>query len=322
MAPSTEEGHLIGGKNIFQKKINQFFMLNKKDIKRPDWKKIIQDKKIDLTKNVHHDKILNDKIKNIIQNSNFILNYANDSKVYRSISQYYKIPIENISIGFGATDLIQRVINSIKIDKLYIVNPSFMMVDVYCKMIGLDYEFINFDQVDDVKKKKNSGIYIVNPNGVNGVAVEIKNYLENFKWAVIDEVYSDFFNKFSLLGNSSSNTVIIKSLSKSLGIAGLRVGFCYGSIDLINEVQKLRMSQVTTSVASLVIPEIINMTPEVVFRMKESKTLLERQFDCKKSYANYVLFKAENEYTKKFGSKNVDGYFRMALADKDTLNEK
>ena len=128
-------------------------MLNNREIERPDWKKLIQDKKIDLTKNVHHDKILNNKIKDIIKNSNFILNYANDSKVYKSISQYYKISVQNISIGFGATDLIQRVIYSIKIDKLYIVNPSFMMVDVYCKMINLDYEFINFDQIDKIKKK-------------------------------------------------------------------------------------------------------------------------------------------------------------------------
>tara|TARA_B110001452_G_scaffold207793_1_gene178003 strand:+ start:2318 stop:3211 length:894 start_codon:yes stop_codon:yes gene_type:complete len=297
-------------------------MLNNREIVRPDWKKIIQDKKIDLTKNVHYDKILNDKIKNIIQNSNFILNYANDSKIYQSISQYYKILVENISIGFGATDLIQRVINSIKIDKLYIVNPSFMMVDVYCKMIGLDYEFINFDQIDTIEKKNNSGIYIVNPSGVNGEAIDVKPYLKNFKWIVLDEVYSDFFDKFSLLGNVSSNTIIIKSLSKSLGVAGLRVGFCYGSDNLINEVQKLRMNHVTTSVASLVIPEIIDMTPDVVSRMKESKVFLEKKFDCKKSYANYVLFKEKNMYTEKFGAKNVDGYFRMALADMNTLNEK
>ena len=65
-------------------------MLNNREIERPDWKKLIQDKKIDLTKNVHHDKILNNKIKDIIKNSNFILNYANDSKVYKSISNITK----------------------------------------------------------------------------------------------------------------------------------------------------------------------------------------------------------------------------------------
>ena len=82
------------------------------------------------------------------------------------------------------------------------------------------------------------------------------------------------------------------------------------------------MSQVTTSIAALVIPEIINMTPEVVTRMKESKNFLEKKFNCKKSYANYVLFKEQNIYTEKFGAKKIDGFFRMALADMNTLNEK
>ena len=39
-----------------------------------------------------------------------------------------------------------------------------------------------------------------------------------------------------------------------------------------------------------------------------------------KSHANYVLFKEKNIYTEKFGAKLIDGYYRMALADMDTLN--
>ena len=54
-------------------------MLNKKISKDQIGKRLFK-KKIDLTKNVHHD-VLNDKIKYIIQNSNFILNYANDSSL-------------------------------------------------------------------------------------------------------------------------------------------------------------------------------------------------------------------------------------------------
>ena len=81
------------------------------------------------------------------------------------------------------------------------------------------------------------------------------------------------------------------------------------------------MSQITTSIASIVVPEIIDMTPDVVLRMKESKKFLEEKFECKKSYGNYVLFKKKNIYTEKFGAKKVNGYFRMALADMKTLNE-
>ena len=49
---------------------------------------------------------------------------------------------------------------------------------------------------------------------------------------------------------------------------------------------------------------------------------LENKFECKKSYANYVLFKDKNEYTEKFGCKKVEGYYRMALIDMESLNEK
>ena len=76
-------------------------MLNQKNILRPDWTKILHPKKIDLSKNVHHDRILNEKIKDLISNSDFLINYANDYTVYKSISNYYKLPVENIAVGFG-----------------------------------------------------------------------------------------------------------------------------------------------------------------------------------------------------------------------------
>ncbi len=295
-------------------------MINKRNIERPDWTKLIKNKKIDLTKNVHHDRLLNDKIKNVIASADFLVNYANDSDLYVSICNYYKIPIRTTAIGFGATDLIYRVLNSIEIDCLYIVSPSFMMVDVYCKMIGMKYKFIELSEIDNLKDVNNSGVYFVNPNGVNGEAHDLREYKDKFKWFIVDEVYSDFYDTHSLINEISDNTVIIKSLSKSLGFAGLRVGFCCGSSELINEVQKHRMSQITTSIASLVVPKIINMTPQVVDRMLETKNYLENKFDCKKSLSNYVLFKNKNIYTEKFGAKFVEGYYRMALADMDTLN--
>ena len=291
-------------------------------ISRPDWTKKKISKRIDLSKNVHHDKILNEKIKEIIYKSNFILNYANDFKVYEAISKYYNINLENLAIGFGATDVIDRTLRAIKIKKLFIVKPSFRMVDIYCKMINLDYEFIDFKEINSKINQKNSGIYIVNPNGVNGEVHEIKKYSGCFKYFIVDEVYSDFYEKYSLLNNKLKNLIVIKSLSKSLGFAGLRVGFCYSSKEIIKQIQALRMSQITTSLASLVVPKIINMTNKVILRMQITKRFLENKFECKKSYANYVLFKDKNEYTEKFGGNKIDGYYRMALIDMESLNEK
>ena len=107
--------------------------------------------------------------------------------------------------------------------------------------------------------------------------------IQNFKYLIVDEVYSDFYSKYSVLNDKLKNLIVIKSLSKSLGFAGLRVGFCYGSKEIIKQIQALRMSQITTSIASLVVPKIINMTNEVISRMQLTKKILENKFECKNS---------------------------------------
>ena len=71
-------------------------------------------------------------------------------------------------------------------------------------------------------------------------------------------MYFYFYSKYSLLNEELKNLIVIKSLSKSLGFAGLRVGFCYSSKEIIKQIQTLRMSQITTSLATLVVPKIIN----------------------------------------------------------------
>ena len=296
-------------------------MISKNYIERPDWTLELPDKDIDLSKNVHYDDILNEKLKTLIkEKQKFIINYANDYKLYKAISDYYKIQIDKVAIGFGATDLIQRTIFSLDIKKLYIVKSAFMMVDVYCKMINLDHEFIDLEDLKDKKFDNKNAVYIANPNGVDGNCFDISFLAEKFKFVISDEVYSDFFNKFSLINLKSKNIIIIKSLSKSLGAAGLRVGFCHADISIIKEIQKLRMSQIATSISSITVPEIIKMTPEVISRMKESKIFLENNYKCKQSHANYVLFEQENIYTKYFGCRKIGGYYRMALADMKTLN--
>ena len=82
-----------------------------------------------MSKNVHYDHNLNENLKELISKQKFIINYANDYKLYKAISDYYKIKIKNIAIGFGATDLIKTIFSKHK--KLYIVKSAFMMVDVY-----------------------------------------------------------------------------------------------------------------------------------------------------------------------------------------------
>ena len=286
-------------------------------INRPSWVKSENYKKINLSNNVHFDKILSKKVHNILKkkiNDNH-LRYADPLKIYRSISKYYKVPIRCLSIGFGATDIISRIIKILDVETFYIVNPSFEMVKVYCKIEKKKYKFISKHEINKIKNKK-SAVYIVNPNSVDGSVSKIdKKIFNSFKYVIIDEVYADFYEKHSLLKKNYNNLIVIKSLSKSLGLAGLRVGFCKASEKITKKIQSIRMNQITSIYSEIIVPNTIYYTKSVIKRMIQSKKYLEKNYECKKSFSNYVLFKKKNKLTKVFGAKKKLGYFRMALTN-------
>lgn len=286
-------------------------------IERPYWGDPKEKQNIDLSKNVHYDKQLHHKIEKILSNHNFnICDYPNDYLLYDTLSKYYKIPINQLSIGFGATEIIERVLRALPLKKLYILAPIFEMVPVYCSNNNINYEIISsIDNIHD----PHASVYIVNPNGNDGSILDLSQIHDKFQYCIIDEVYSEFNDSQSLLSLNYPNVIIIKSLSKSLGVAGMRVGFCKASIPITLAVQQLRHGYCSASISTFLIPMLINDTRDVINRMIKSKRYLEFTYQCKPSNGNYVLFYNPNILTDEFGFKFVNGVYRMALADMETL---
>lgn len=285
---------------------------------RPDWTIPINRKPIDLSRNVHYDNTINNRVNEILAGATSVLNYPDEFILYKSISDFYKIPITNLAIGFGATEVIERALRSLDYQHVYIVEPQFEMVEIYCKILNKPYSKVT---VDSIPNDPEGILYICNPNGNNGQTVDVRPFLSRFKHVILDEVYSDFSKENSLLYAIPDNTVIVKSLSKSLGFAGLRVGFAIGNSDIISKLQAIRMNYITSSISVLVVQKLINETDNVISRMNETKEFLEKKFELPHSHGNYVLFKSENIYTDTFGCKFVDGFYRMALTDLNTLYE-
>ncbi len=282
---------------------------------RPSWKKKERYLKINLSRNVHYDDFIYKKTNQILKsNKKNILHYADPYGVYESISKYYKIPLNKLTVGFGATDLLNRLTKVLDVDKFYVVKPTFEAFPVYCEINSKKYRYIKNSEV--YKKRKKSCVYLVNPNGIDGSVYKINpKIFRLYKYVIIDEVYSDFSPKFSLLNKNIKNLIIVKSLSKSIGLAGIRVGFCKASDLITKKIQSVRLSQVCSSYASIIVPKIIKETKHVVKRMNDSKKYIEKKYECKKSNSNYVLFKNKNNLIKKFGARKVLGFYRMALTN-------
>lgn len=286
-------------------------------IVRPDWKVNNISKNIDLSKNIHYDQTLLNIINKELSTQTLFHDYPNQYDLYSSISSYYKIPIDQLTIGYGATEIIERIFKAVPFDDVYIVEPTFEMIQVYCRLYNKKFHIISLDDLPNVS---GGTLYIANPSGNTGEVIDITPYLSNFELCLIDEAYADFYSNFSILNNSYDNVILIKTLSKSLGIGGFRVGFCKTNSYFTTLLQTCRSNFICTSFASKLVPKIINETTAVVARMLETKAWLESKYPHKPSKANYVLFKNTNKYTEHFNARIVQGYYRMALADLGTIN--
>jgi histidinol-phosphate aminotransferase len=270
---------------------------------------------IDLSTNVPYDREINNIASSLLINMN-LSKYPSPYDSYYAISNFYNVPIDSIAIGYGATEIIERIFKTLDIPHLYIVQPAFEMVEVYCNIYNIPYTFTtDINNIPD-----NSFVYVSNPNGNNGQIYDLTKLIAASTFIIVDEVYADYYTNYSVLGKNFKNTVIIKSLSKSLGLAGLRFGFSVSSVDIAKMLNKTRSNHIITTTSAVLVPKLLWYIPQVIARLKHAKDFLESTSSCKlPTFGNYVLFNDKNHYTEIFGAKKVGNYYRMALADIHTL---
>lgn len=192
--------------------------------------------------------------------------YNNGSNRYPSPFQYElkkilssikKVPAENIFLGNGsdeAIDLVYRVFCEPKESSALIVSPTYGMYGVAAKINNvrvieslLDDEFgISANKVLSDVQNDTKVIFICSPNNPTGNLLdreEIEKIIMGFDGiVVIDEAYIDFADaqSFSLLIDKYPNLVVLQTLSKAWGMAGLRIGIAFSNSLIINTFNKVK----------------------------------------------------------------------------------
>ena len=140
-------------------------------------------KKVCLDKNERIDKFKKGFFKKIISkiNSESINCYPEVWSLYKSLSQLHKIKTNQIVITAGIDGAIKSCFELFvsRGDKVVILNPTFAMVDIYCKIYGAKKIVINYDKEInlDINKliksinRKISLVIIANPNSPTGTLI-------------------------------------------------------------------------------------------------------------------------------------------------------
>lgn len=160
------------------------------------------------------------------------------------ISQIKGTAVENIFIGNGsdeAIDMVFRVFCVPGRDNVVAIAPSYGMYAVAADMNDIsvrpfmlddDFGFDN-DALLAACDANTKAIFLCTPNNPTGNAfsnAQIVDLLERFKGMVIvDEAYIDFCSEPSLVAKIGeyANLIVLQTLSKAWGMAGLRVGLAF-----------------------------------------------------------------------------------------------
>ena len=161
-------------------------------------------------------------------------------------------------------DCLSRTLLREERDAVLITPPTYGMYEVATRLQGCDVlkvpllkerEF-ELDVAGILKKVQDSSkpvkmIYLCSPNNPTGSAVpsekifELAKLMERKSFVVVDEAYADFSAEGSILSklapkgfNEFPSLIVLRTLSKSWGLAGIRIGAMIAHPDLIPLVRK------------------------------------------------------------------------------------
>jgi len=177
--------------------------------------------------------------------------------VKSELAKSHNITTDNVLLGNGSDEILDLLIRAFcepATDAIIILPPTYGMYGVLAEtnnieiieiLLGNDFE----PKVDAILERVTSEtklIFLCSPNNPTGNSFseeKIETILNSFKGlVVIDEAYIEFSNSESWISRSSqySNLVVIRTFSKAYGLAGIRLGACYASSEIISVLKKIK----------------------------------------------------------------------------------
>jgi threonine-phosphate decarboxylase len=242
-------------------------------------------------------------------------------KLRSNIKWYTGLNESQIIVGNGATEIIYNFCLAFlnKKTKVLIPIPTFSEYEKAAKLSGSKILFyktmnLNNDLEEFIKKIPVNGIvFLCNPNNPTGVLIPKKNLLKIVRSAekrsslvFIDETFIELVpeSNQSIIKSIKSfdNLFILRSFTKSFGLAGIRIGYALGSKQIINVLQKLKIpwnvSNIAQSAASAAICYHPFLERSHKLIKKENNFLTKSfskldKFSCFQSSTNFLLLKSK-----------------------------
>jgi len=178
-------------------------------------------------------------------------------KVKKRLSDIKGVPPRNIFLGNGSDEAIDVLFRSFcnpGVDNVILVPPTYGMYEVSANIndikinrVPLTEEYqLNLEGIAEAINEQTKMIFICSPNNPTGNSInrdDVETLLANFNGLVIvDEAYINFSRQKTFIQELTeyANLVVLQTLSKAWGLAGLRVGMAFASEEIIEVMNKVK----------------------------------------------------------------------------------
>lgn len=241
-------------------------------------------------------------------------------KLRALIAKMNGLEVDNIFVGVGSDeviDLLVRIFCEPKKDSVVLLEPTYGMYrvaasvqDIQTRSCLLTENFqINLQSVKEVVDTSTKIIFCCSPNNPTGNLLHAEDIVALCSFGIIvivDEAYIDFAQSKSLCQNIKSypNLIVLRTLSKAWGLAGVRLGYCIANSDIIFYLMKVKLPYninlltSRTGLQALKKKDKVRKTIRAI--IKERKWLVKElsKLSCIKqvfpSDANFILVRCED----------------------------
>lgn len=273
---------------------------------------------------------LDEKIKLSINEALLDLDYnrypdSNAVELVNTFADFYHINPTNVTAGNGSDELISLIVGTFLSpnQKLLTFSNDFSMYQIYASIYGLEtvtYQknddlTIDVDKVISLSQDTSIGaIFFSNPCNPTSLLLNRNDVIKLVKGVnclvVLDEAYMDFCNddvtgENSLLQSVSKydNLIILKTSSKAVGLAGIRLGFAIANDTITNALKSVKspynVNSITQLVGKITFGDrdlVLSKTKQLVANTKVLQTQLEKIFNLPEevvysSKTNFVYVK-------------------------------
>jgi histidinol-phosphate aminotransferase len=225
-------------------------------------------------------------------------------------ARYYRVPRQMILAGNGSDELLAMLFRAILNPGEVVAYPSptYTLYDTLAAVQEARVAPISYGRdfvlpFEELARARAALTIICNPNAPSGTLIPAKTLSRlaaelNPHLLVVDEAYVDFADRNALsLVRSMDNVAVLRSLSKSFSLAGMRLGLCFARPHILEGLTKVKDSYNLSRVAQLAGAAALddaawamrNVERVRATRRQTEAALRALGFEVQPSSANFVL---------------------------------